>query len=326
MKLVGGSRRGMPTLYGIVQYWRGRYGEVFPNLQASYVGWGEPFCFRCGWLAPVDDTQTTLAAFGTPPEAGLTAHTCRTWPSVVNGPENLVPLCRQCHDIMDPCESRAEAIAYVNDGILADSWWQIHTDAVFGSEANLGVPRKTKIMRDTYTRWVEQMRVMEAAKRGDPQAVKRLENILESARRRAEHEGRSFAVTIDDLRAANLVGDRTSTGDGLETACTARRQAPPLFSECALILIRRTGRLVRRPVAQSRGQGLVAHLVPLVDLAECSGPSGVEQRDPACSGRTSVAGVEQFLDLVPAVVIDQVDPDPSIWTQVGRREATVFRQ
>jgi hypothetical protein len=211
MKLVGASRRGMPTLYGIVQYWRGRYGEVFPNLKASYIGWGEPFCFRCGWLAPVDDTQATLAAVWNSARGWLDrAHLQDLALGGSNGPENLVPLCRQCHDIMDPYESRAEAIAYVNDGIPADSWWQMHTDAIFGSEANLDVSYKTKIMRDVYTRWVEQMRVIEAAKRGNPQAVKRLETILDGARRNAERQGRTFAVTIDDLRASGLVGDGAS--------------------------------------------------------------------------------------------------------------------
>ncbi len=213
MKLVGGSRRGMPTLYRIVQYWRVRHGEVFPNLQASYIGWGEPFCFRCGWLAPVDDTRATLAAVWNSARGWLErAHLQDLALGGSNGPENLVPLCRQCHDIMDPCKNRAEAIAYVNDGIPADSWWQMHTDAIFGPGADFDIPCKTKIMRDTYIRWVEHMRTMEAAKHGDRHAVKRLEGILERARRIAEREGRSFTVTIDDLRAVNIGGDGISTG------------------------------------------------------------------------------------------------------------------
>ncbi|WP_230582458.1 HNH endonuclease [Salinispora tropica] len=211
MKLVGASRRGMPTLYGIVEYWRGRRGVVFPNLKASYIGWGEPFCFRCGWLAPVDDTQATLAVVWNSARGWLDrAHLQDLALGGSNGPENLVPLCRQCHDIMDPYESRAEAIAYVNDGIPADSWWQMHTDVVFGSEVSLDVSYKTKIMRDVYTRWVEQMRVIEVAKRGNPQAVKRLETILDGARRNGGRQGRIFAVTIDHLRACSLVGDGSS--------------------------------------------------------------------------------------------------------------------
>ncbi|MET7671140.1 HNH endonuclease [Micromonospora luteifusca] len=201
----------MPTLYGIVQYWRGSYEEVFPSLEAAYIGWGEPFCFRCGWLAPVDDTQATPAETWNSARGWLDrAHLQDLALGGSNGPENLVPLCRQCHDIMDPCDSRAEGIAYVNDGIPVDSWWQMHTDAVFRSEANLDVPYKTKIMRDVYTRWVEQMRMIEAAKRGNPQAVKRLEKLLDWARRTAEREGRNFPVTIDDLVGSHPSGGPTT--------------------------------------------------------------------------------------------------------------------
>ncbi|WP_327038508.1 HNH endonuclease [Micromonospora maris] len=199
---MAGNRRGMPTLYGIVQYWRVGYEKVFPNLKASYIGWGEPFCFRCGWLAPVDDTQATLAAVWNSAQGWLDrAHLQDLALGGSNQPENLVPLCRQCHDIMDPCETRVEAIAYINDGIPVDSWWQMHTDTIFGSETNHYSPtHKTKLMRDLYVRWVENNRVIEAARRGNPQAVRRVEVLLEQARRRAEAEGRHFSYTIEDLK------------------------------------------------------------------------------------------------------------------------------
>lgn len=94
-----------------------------------------------------------------------------------------------------------EAIAYINDGIPVDSWWQMHTDTIFGSETNHYSPtHKTKLMRDLYVRWVENNRVIEAARRGNPQAVRRVEVLLEQARRRAEAEGRHFSYTIEDLK------------------------------------------------------------------------------------------------------------------------------
>ncbi|OHX07529.1 hypothetical protein BFV98_27150 [Micromonospora sp. WMMB235] len=108
---------------------------------------------------------------------------------------------------MDPCESREEALAYVNDGIPADGWWQLHTDTIFGPRANLSVTYKTKLMRDVYIRWVEYKRVIEAARHGDPQAIKRVEKILERVKANAESEGRDFSITIDDLQRSSPAGD-----------------------------------------------------------------------------------------------------------------------
>jgi len=76
----------------------------------------------------------------------------------------------------------------------------LHTDTIVGSETNLSLTYKTKVMRDVYIRWVEQRHVIEAAGHGNPQAVRRVERILGWARRRAECEGRDLSITIDDLK------------------------------------------------------------------------------------------------------------------------------
>ena len=130
-------RRGTPTLHQIAQYWMGEYPETFPNLYAKMIGWGEPFCFRCGWLAAVNDTLPDLrdvwnSAGGWLEKAHLHDH-------ALGGPmepANLVPLCHHCHDIMPSFGDRGEAIAYINDGVDKSWMWQLFS----GSIVFAGVP------------------------------------------------------------------------------------------------------------------------------------------------------------------------------------------
>jgi hypothetical protein len=51
------DREAMPRLRTIQRYWEDHQGTltIFPDLPVRMMGWGEPFCFRCGWLAPVKD-------------------------------------------------------------------------------------------------------------------------------------------------------------------------------------------------------------------------------------------------------------------------------
>lgn len=94
----------MPSMRKIAEYWwtgdraERAFGDKF---HACYIGWGEPFCFACGWLAPVDDTQepekSWSDAAGWLERAHLVAH-------AQGGSDeafNLVPLCHGCHRDMD---------------------------------------------------------------------------------------------------------------------------------------------------------------------------------------------------------------------------------
>ena len=45
-----------PSLSAIIDYWAEPDQEdkaVLPNLRSWFIGWGEPFCFACGWLPPL---------------------------------------------------------------------------------------------------------------------------------------------------------------------------------------------------------------------------------------------------------------------------------
>lgn len=170
-KDMSGKRGDMPRLSRVMEYWREQYAPIFPDLAAHWIGWGEPFCFRCGWLAPVDDTRPTLAEVWDSARGWLErAHLHDLGLGGPNTPENLVPLCRNCHDMMPAFEDRASAIAYVANGPEKSGWWQLHTDAIFGSES-LSPQRKTKLMRELYLRFVESERLLTGAIKGDERAA-----------------------------------------------------------------------------------------------------------------------------------------------------------
>lgn len=97
--------------------------EMFPNLRCYGIGWAEPFCFRCGWLAPGPEaadyktadhakaiTMAWKAASGWLERAHLHDHAhggdVDAW--------NLVPLCVICHDAQPQCRTREQGVAFVN--------------------------------------------------------------------------------------------------------------------------------------------------------------------------------------------------------------------
>jgi hypothetical protein len=130
------SHRGMPTLVGMVNYWRDHYTEVFPNLKASWIGWGEPFCFRCNWLVPVEDpyTRTSWSVATGWLERG---HLHDRSGGGSNEASNLVPLCQFCHRSMPEFpEGSEQAIAWINEGIKLppNTSWQIKTDSRWAGE------------------------------------------------------------------------------------------------------------------------------------------------------------------------------------------------
>jgi hypothetical protein len=119
-------------MYAIVNYWEGapETATVLPDLRAHQIGWSEPFCFACGWLAPVADSRQSWekAATGWLERAHLVDH----WSGGSGDPSNLVPLCHLCHEAMSNTFSdRATALEWVNareSEMPYPAMWQMFTD------------------------------------------------------------------------------------------------------------------------------------------------------------------------------------------------------
>lgn len=150
-----GNRNHMPSLQQIVSYWSGLENlyNIFPLLKSSWIGWGEPFCFKCGWLAPGDlyVYEDWRGARGWLQRAHLRDASC----GGSNDLFNLVPLCDLCHTLQPSCLSTEKGIAYINlmeiDGNRIPekwgSWWQGYTDSL---DIDLDRPHITKIMTKQY--------------------------------------------------------------------------------------------------------------------------------------------------------------------------------
>src|ERR1700722_8403422 len=72
----------------LIDYWRRQNASW---LKSYYIGFGEPFCFACGWLAPVPDGQPDSWDLAMGKWLFLT-HVAGQEDTV----ENLVPLCGKC--------------------------------------------------------------------------------------------------------------------------------------------------------------------------------------------------------------------------------------
>jgi len=116
----------LPSLDKIVDYWQDNYSHMFPDLKARIIGWGEPFCFRCGWLAPPPENNQWDKASGWLEKCHLQERCCRGNDDV----SNLVPLCPSCHDRQPVCGTREEGIAYINENANCFSGLQFLTDAI----------------------------------------------------------------------------------------------------------------------------------------------------------------------------------------------------
>lgn len=130
----------MPNLGKMIDFWSDLPEALevsFPSNRAFRIGWGEPFCFGCGYLADVPDYGTVRdVMFG---EAELDddqkrAVLLRTWNAAAgvlerahlvdsalggtNDPANLVPLCVVCHrEMTDHCstESKKAAARFIEE-------------------------------------------------------------------------------------------------------------------------------------------------------------------------------------------------------------------
>lgn len=138
-------RGALPSLARISREWDalGPYGlrAIFPDLRCYAIGWGEPFCFRCGWLAPSKEAADYPRKW--PAEKAIDAaweaaqgwlERCHLHDHLFGGsvePLNIVPMCVLCHEEQPNCRSRAEGIAFVNSPCRRQSYmWamQMATD------------------------------------------------------------------------------------------------------------------------------------------------------------------------------------------------------
>jgi hypothetical protein len=126
--------RRMASMDRVVAYWQEAAPERLPGLRSELSGWGEPFCFRCGWLAPLRDpyvgTDDWRVVGGWLERAHLMDHAA----GGSGEPDNLVPLCYLCHRQMPEHDDADSALGWVAAGEPCCMFWQVFTDHTFGSE------------------------------------------------------------------------------------------------------------------------------------------------------------------------------------------------
>ncbi len=116
-----------PSLSEVVKYWCTDPVADTPALESYYIGWGEPFCFACGWLAPVRDDcgDPWRLAGGWLDRAHLQDH-CYGGDMA---PHNLVPLCHLCHRDMPDFPVRGDALKWVLGHARRDGLFNLFTDS-----------------------------------------------------------------------------------------------------------------------------------------------------------------------------------------------------
>jgi hypothetical protein len=153
---IGGFVRHTPSIEKIIDYWRehveataavGQDGQAYecdegkpvgdlPRLKAYWIGWGEPFCFGCGWLAPVDRWSQASRWLDR-------AHLQDFCVAGDDSVKNLVMLCHLCHNAMPEFDDRASALQWVANQKPKSGPWQLWTDARFLGKDQSNVTRNT---------------------------------------------------------------------------------------------------------------------------------------------------------------------------------------
>lgn len=129
------SRPSLPTLDKIARHWVDH--PLFENAYFQYIGFGEPYCFRCQWQPPnddpYDDEQTWQQHSAFLDKCHLVDR-CRGGSDEL---DNLVPLCNLCHKEMPQFAPHQYdiAIAWVNEIAAKESrgyftvwcqkWWEL---------------------------------------------------------------------------------------------------------------------------------------------------------------------------------------------------------
>lgn len=133
--------RSMPSMSKVAAYWSRNFttadvaeGVFGDDFYGSYIGWGEPFCFGCNWLAPVDDTKPPERSWS---DAGSWLERAHVVPHSFGGSDdafNLIPLCHSCHRMMDRAVFSGKVAGYeatieMVKGIESCQWGiQAYTD------------------------------------------------------------------------------------------------------------------------------------------------------------------------------------------------------
>lgn len=116
------GREGMPGIPEIAAHWQ-QQDPLW--LVSAVIGWGEPFCFGCGWLPPV----TVWGSAGSFLDRAHLQDHCVAG-DVSAG--NLVMLCHLCHEAMPEFTERAAALEWVQRVPRRSDAWQMYTDALAG--------------------------------------------------------------------------------------------------------------------------------------------------------------------------------------------------
>lgn len=162
---VSSRDRTFVHISDVIEFWR---HQDVDWLRASRLGWGEPFCFACGWLPRVIDGKP-----GSWEMAGKWLDKAHLQDHVVSGDDsarNLVMMCHLCHSIMPEFDDRDLALAWVRDRPRAPSLWQAFTDAYCDSW-QITVSRRTlHRLRGDYNRILVE-NIAETSQTGSPEVV-----------------------------------------------------------------------------------------------------------------------------------------------------------
>jgi hypothetical protein len=126
-----GPRGKQPSLYELAVFWKDQ--EDVPGDWVKFRGIGEPMCFRCGWMPPVDDEQELSKSWR---DAGRYLDRAHLADYVITGDNslrNMIPLCHYpCHRTMPSFNQRDDALDWVATGNgvhpAATGYWQRTTD------------------------------------------------------------------------------------------------------------------------------------------------------------------------------------------------------
>lgn len=147
--------RRMPTMQAIADYWAANEPDW---LKSRWVGWGEPFCFACGWMPPIPDGQSNSWRLATPWLDRAHLHDRAN-----GGPDdasNIVPLCHLCHDAMpEMMLSTADGLQWVRDRPTREPMFQWWTDHKLTGRR----PTRSTTMLRARMRYLERMRCLEVA-------------------------------------------------------------------------------------------------------------------------------------------------------------------
>jgi hypothetical protein len=95
----------MPDLYRVALYWS-QWPEFFElDLDA-------PECFRCAIVVALDETKTQREIWREASHYLQRAHLADRYWDGLDGPQNLIPLCVQCHRYMPSFDNGDDAIRW----------------------------------------------------------------------------------------------------------------------------------------------------------------------------------------------------------------------